>query len=136
MQSQSVTHKLWKAVAITGTCLLAVGIGAGYLDDLTNYKFEFIGDHYDDVIGPMGFIGLLLAFVGCIGWATHLGRRNRRRMALTVFILPWAVLLLGYPISGINVHGYSALVMLLIFPATLLSIVLGIMAVRKPKDNA
>jgi hypothetical protein len=136
MHSQPVAHRLWKAIAIAGTCLLAVGIGAGYLDDLTHYEFEFISNHYDDIIGPIGFIGLLLAFVGCIGWATYLGRQNRRRMALTVFIAPWAILLLGYPISGINIHGYSALVMLLIFPATLLGIVLGIMAVRKPREDA
>jgi hypothetical protein len=136
MNSQSVRYKLWKAIAVIGACLLAVGIEVGYFDDLTHYKFEFISNYYSDVFAPMGLIGLALAFIGCIGWATHLGRRNRRQMALTVFIAPWAALLLGYPISGINVHGYSALVILLIFPATLLSIVLGIMAVRKPKEEA
>jgi hypothetical protein len=32
-------------------------------------------------------------------------------------------------------HGYSAIVMLLILPATVLSIVLGIMAVRKAEAS-
>jgi hypothetical protein len=52
-------------------------------------------------------------------------------MAWTVFLAPWAILLLGYPIEGVNIHGYSAFAIMLIFPATLLSVVLGIMAVRK-----
>jgi hypothetical protein len=131
MHQLSSTRRIWRSIALTGACLLAVGIGAGYFDDLTHSRFEYISEHYDDDFGPAGFIGLLLALVACIGWARHLERRNVRRMAWTVFLAPWAILLLGYPIEGVNIHGYSAFAIMLIFPATLLSVVLGIMAVRK-----
>jgi hypothetical protein len=85
--------------------------------------------------GPMVPLGLLFAFVGCIGWATYISRQSVRQMAWTASLAPWFVLLLGYPLEGFNVHGYSAILMLLILPATLLSIVLGIMAVRKAEAS-
>ncbi len=110
---------------------MGIGVGAGYADDLTHLGLDFISHYYEYVFGPMVLVGLFFAFIGCVGWAAHISRRSVKHMAWTVFLAPWVVLLLGYPIEGFNPHGYSAIVMLLILPATLLSIVLGIMAVRK-----
>jgi hypothetical protein len=45
-------------------------------------------------------------------------------MAGLVFAFPWIAVLLGYPIDGINVHGAAPLVLMLIAPASILSIVL------------
>jgi hypothetical protein len=131
MSPPSTAGRIWRAVAFIGASLLAVGIGAGYFDAVSRFQHEFISDSYEDVFGPMALAGLLIAIVGCIGWARHRERKNVRRMAWTVFLAPWAILLLGYPIEGVNIHGYSAFAIMLIFHATLLSFVLGIMAVRK-----
>jgi hypothetical protein len=49
-------------------------------------------------------------------------------MAGLVFSSPWVGLLLGHPIAGDNIHGPGALVMVLIIPASVLALVLLIMA--------
>jgi hypothetical protein len=43
-----------------------------------------------------------------------------------VFASPWIVGILGYPIDGFNIHGPSALLLLLIVPASILALVLAI----------
>jgi hypothetical protein len=113
-----------------GASLIAVGVGAGYLDDASHFQFEFISD-YSNVFGLGGLIGTLLSFIGCIGWARYLSRGHLVLMAVVVFAMPWAILLLGDPIAGTNVHGAAAPVMLLIIPATILTVVLLIMAALK-----
>ncbi len=49
-------------------------------------------------------------------------------MAALVFIAPSAALLLGSPIGGTNIHGPSAISMMLTIPATVLAVILLIMA--------
>lgn len=117
-----------------GACWTIVGVGAGYFDVVTRFNFEFIS-HYFGIFLLMVLIGVLLAFVGCIGWASYLGKEYRILMAVVVFILPWGVLLLGRPIGGTNIHGPAVLAMLLIIPATILAVVLLIMAALKPREG-
>lgn len=105
-----------------------------YFDDVTRSAFEFIS-HYFDIFGLMVLIGVLLAFIGCIGWAKYLRKQRRALIAVVVFGLPWAALLFGYPIAGTNIHGPGAPVMLLIIPATILAVVLLIVAALKPGEE-
>jgi len=49
-------------------------------------------------------------------------------MAVAVFIAPFVGLLLGSPIGGMNIHGPSAITMMLTLPATVLAVILLIMA--------
>jgi hypothetical protein len=49
-------------------------------------------------------------------------------MAALVFIAPLAALLVGSPIGGTNIHGPSAITMMLTIPATILAVILLIMA--------
>jgi hypothetical protein len=115
-----------------GASLIAVGIGAFYVDDVTRFHFEFISD-YSSVFGLLVTVGLFLSFIGCIGWATQLRKRNLVQLVFLVLLVPWLTLLIGYPIAGINVHGSAALVMMLIVPATILAFILSIMAAMKPR---
>ena len=64
---------------------------------------------------------------GLIGWARHLDRPARVQAAGAVFAFPWVAVLLGYPIDGINVHGAAPIVLMLVLPATILSVVLLLM---------
>jgi hypothetical protein len=130
MLSRSTSLATWKAVAILGMGLIAMGILAGYLDVATHFRFEFISDDFDSFILAMA-IGVILSFIGLIGWAAQPGTQRRGLMAGLVFIAPWIVLLLGWPIGGNNIHGPAALVMLLILPASILAFVLAIMAAAK-----
>jgi hypothetical protein len=116
---------------LVGASLIAVGIGAFYLDEATRSHFEFISD-YSDLFGLLELVGLFLSFIGCIGWATQLRKRNLIQLVFLVLLAPWLALLIGYPIAGINFHGAAALVMMLIVPATVLAVTLAIMAAMKP----
>jgi hypothetical protein len=118
-------------MAFAGASLIAIGLGAGYLDEATRFNFEFISDHYE-VFGLSALVGLLLSFIGCIGWARQLRKRNLVQLVFLVLLAPWLALLIGYPIAGINFHGAAAPVMMLIVPATILAITLAIMAAMKP----
>lgn len=97
----------WRNTVAAGVCLILIGIGAGYLDVATQFRFDFIS-RYFDVFSFAALAGVLLAFVGCIGWSRHLKKRQKILLAVAAFIFPWMVLLVGYPIGGINMHGAAA----------------------------
>jgi hypothetical protein len=113
-------------MAFSGASLVALGVVAGYVDIASKFDLAFIDDYYD-FFALIALIGLVLVFVGCIGWARFCDKQHRALMALSVFTAPWAALLLGYPIAGTNIHGPAAPVMMLIVPATILAVVLLIM---------
>lgn len=106
---------------------MAVGIGAGYLDSSPHFDFEIISDNFD-VLGVGYGIGALVSFICLTGWSRHLERRLQLRMAAMVFAAPWLTLLVCYPIDGVNYHGGAALVLVLIVPASILSVILLIMS--------
>jgi hypothetical protein len=120
--------RIWKAGSLIGVFLLALGITAGYFDIATRFAFPFISDHFE--IFLLGIIiGLLCAFICLIGWATHLRRSARGRLAVVVFVAPWLAGAAGYPIAGTNIHGPAALLMYIVGPTSvLLAFVLLIMA--------
>ncbi len=99
------------------------GAAAEYVDVATHFKFEFISDDYE-FFGLALLLGVFLSFAGLIGWARHLDRPARVKAAGAVFAFPWVAVLLGYPINGINVHGAAPIVLMLVLPATILSVVL------------
>jgi hypothetical protein len=118
---------VWKATAIVGICLIIVGIAAGYVDVATHFRLEFLSDHFNIFLIAV-LVGVLASSVGLIGWARLLKRCARARMVGLVFVSPWITVLLGYPIAGNNIHGPSALVLLLIIPGSILAVILLMMA--------
>ena len=119
---------VWKVGAITGICLTIIGLGAGYVDESTHFRFAFISDHFDVFLMAL-LIGIVLSFIFMIGWARQFKGGARARLAGIVFVSPWIAGLLSYPIEGLNVHGPSALLYFLVMPAaSLLALVLLIMA--------
>jgi uncharacterized protein with PQ loop repeat len=73
-------------------------------------------------------LGVPLAFIGLIGWAKQLGKKERVQMAASVFFAPWLLLFPGYLIDGMNVHGSAGPVILLMFIAAILAVVLLVMS--------
>jgi hypothetical protein len=69
-----------------------------------------------------------LDFIGLIGWAMHLGNKERVQMATAVFFAPWLLLFPGYLIDGMNFHGSAAPIISLMFIAAILAVVLLIMS--------
>jgi hypothetical protein len=124
---QSVPRSLWKICSILGVGLIATGITAGYVDIATNFGFDFISRHFGMFILAI-LVGVVLAFVGLIGWAKQQKSGARVRLAGLVFAAPWIAGMIGYPIAGDNIHGPAALLLLVMVPAAILAVVLLIMA--------
>lgn len=113
---------------MVGVGLAAIGLGAGYFDVATHFRFAFLSDHFGVFLIAL-LLGILSSFVCLIGWARRLRKATRVRTAGIVFISPWIAGLLGYPIDGFNVHGPSALLLFPIVPAaSILALVLRVMA--------
>jgi hypothetical protein len=127
IKAQPVALLLWKVGSIFGVSLIAIGVAAGYVDVATHFRFQFLSDDSGTFILAI-LVGLLLVFVGLIGWAKHLKPGTRARRAGIVFAAPWIALLVGYPIAGNNIHGPGAILLVMIIPATILAVVLLIMA--------
>lgn len=118
---------MWRSVTLLGACLILMGLTAFYLDVAVDFKSEVIQHHYDG-FGSCILLGVLAAFVGCIAWARSSSRKHKTIMAASVFVAPLLALLIGSPVDGINVHGPSAITIMLMLPASVLAVVLVIMA--------
>jgi peptidoglycan/LPS O-acetylase OafA/YrhL len=134
MNSQPAAYRFWKAMTLIGTFLIAVGGVASYFDVASHFTFDFITKYYE-VFAWIALIGVLMAFIGCIGWAKHLGKERRALTAVTVFCIPWTILLIGYPLVGTNIHGPAVFAMMQIIPTIILSVVLLFMAGLKPTEK-
>lgn len=104
---------------------MAIGLAAGYVDEATNFRYSFLSNHFGVFLLAL-FLGILLSFISIVGWARLL--KSRARAAGFVFVAPWIIGLLSYPVEGFNVHGPSALLYFLVVPAaSILALVLLIM---------
>jgi hypothetical protein len=111
-----------------GTALTAIGLGAGYFDEATHFRFAFLSDHFSIFLVAL-LLGVLSSFVFIVGVARRFSKRTQARAARIVFISPWIAGLLTYPVEGLNVHGPSALLWFLVMPAaSILAFVLKVMA--------
>jgi hypothetical protein len=135
MTSRPPSLAVCKAISALGIVLIAFGISAGYIDVATHFRFEFTSDDFEVFILAL-LVGIVLSFVGLIGWAAQPGVRGRGLTVGLVLIAPWIAVLVGSPVGGTNIHGPAALVMLLILPSTVLASVLTMMAGVKRNAEA
>jgi hypothetical protein len=126
--SLKFSDHVWKFGAVFGIALTAIGLGAGYFDEATHFKFSFLSDHFEIFLGAL-LLGVLSSFVFTVGWARRFSKGSQARAAGIVFISPWIAGLLTYPVEGFNIHGPSALLWFLVMPAaSILAFVLKVMA--------
>ena len=119
--------QLFRVCAIVGTALLTVCIVVTYLDA----KVDFIHDRYTAVV-LVAILGVLLSFIGSIGWAAQVKRKTRILMAAVVFLYPVAAICVGIPIVGRSEPGILVhIVGALFLPAFVLSMALMVMAATK-----
>jgi|GEM_PF-3823395 len=117
----------WRLVTLLGTIITTFGVAAFYVDFAAHFKFDIIEQNYT-VFGVCILLGTVIVFVGCIGWAKLCNSKYRVIMAAAVFAAPFFVLLIGSPVDGINIHGPSAITMMLVLPFSALALILLIMA--------
>jgi hypothetical protein len=115
----------WRITALCGIFLITIGTAYFFFDEATT---DWFGSSLLDIFGMGAVLGVPLAFIGLIGWAKQLGKKERVHMAAWVFFAPWLLLFLGYLIDGMNVHGSAGPVILLMFIASILAVVLLIMS--------
>jgi multisubunit Na+/H+ antiporter MnhG subunit len=127
MDRQHLATHPWRVITLAGAVLVLLGTVAFYIDVAARFRFDFIEHHYDE-FGMSILIGVVCCFAGCIGWARLCNRQHRAMMAAAVFVAPIVGLLLGSPIGGMNIHGPSAITTMLTLPATVLAVILLIMA--------
>ncbi len=117
--------------------LIAVGLAAFYLDVAVDFRFEFIEQHYE-AFGVCILLGVVATYIGCIAWARTCDRRGRAVMAVTVLSTPLVALLIGSCVDGLNMHGPSGITAMLIPAASVLALILFIMAAveNKPRSGS
>ncbi len=85
--SLKLADHIWKFGAAMGIALTAIGLGAGYFDEATHFRFAFLSNHFHIFLSAL-MLGILLSFVFIIGWARRFKKRARARAARIVFISP------------------------------------------------
>lgn len=127
MPSSKSPVSIWTVGVVAGLILLVVGVGAFYIYEVNHFPSDFFDRNITNFLLAILF-GTVLTFAAVIGWAKQFGRRTRSRTAGIVFVAPWIGVFLGYQIDGMNVHGASGFIMLLLPVAMILSFVLAVMA--------
>jgi hypothetical protein len=124
----------WKPVTLSSAAVLTICLAFGYIDVGTHFRFDLPDYSYGSIF-VAGAAAALCFCISVIAWAKHVGRQGRVSLALAVLLWPWAVLLIGYPFGGTNIHGPAAPVMVMIWPTSILSLVLFIMAGVAERDT-
>ena len=118
----------WAIGIVVGVVLAVIGVGAGYVDAATQFRFDFLSNDFGWFILAL-LVGVVLSFVAVIGWATQIPASTRRRAAGIVFVAPWVAALAANSVEGFNVHGPSVFLFFVVMPVSwLLALVLLIMA--------
>lgn len=129
MGSTGRNFSFWTVGILVGVFLTVIGVGAGYVDVATHFRFDFLTTYFGWFIAAL-LVGIVLSFVAIIGWAKQFPDGTRRRKAAgIVFAAPWVVALAASSVEGFNVHGPSVFLFFLVMPVSwLLALVLVIMA--------
>jgi hypothetical protein len=125
---ESRAKAAWKMLAVSGMCLVVIGLGA-FGADFIAIGIPFI-DRHSDVFLLAIAVGMLLLLVSLIGWAAVLGKTGRSRIAFFTLTVPIAVVLIGYAIGGTNVHGPFFLFLLPMVPLIVVGLIVAMMAVN------
>ena len=112
---------------------MSLCVAFGYLDIATHFSID-LTDYYGEIF-VIGTLAALCCCIAVIGWARHLHRQGGVLLAIAVLPWPWAILLIGSPFAGTNYHSPAAPVLVSIWPASILAVVLFVMA-RVAKENA
>lgn len=118
---------MWKAIALNGMALSAIGLVAFSIDSIAVGQFDLIERHYA-VFGLGILIGSGCMLIGLIGWATRLDKTGRVRLATLAVLLPLVIMLISGFSTGGNVHGVFPLFVSAMAPVMVSGVIVAIMA--------
>ena len=120
--SNTLNTRIWKTTTLCGLGLIALGFGGLCLSTI------FIEVNYSALFLAIG-IGLLCLFVGLIGWATKLEKRQRRKIGSFRLFLPIAICVCA-GLTNPNVHGVFPLFVLASIPICFVGIIVLLMSIK------
>ncbi|HTU35784.1 MAG TPA: hypothetical protein VMF66_18425 [Candidatus Acidoferrum sp.] len=111
-----------KLVTATGLSCVFVGVAWGFVDEATNFRFDFFTRHAGAFLLTL-VIGIALSVVGTLSWAAHWDRRKRLEVAGSVVVIGFVGMVFPE-----NVHDAGMLLVITIVCGWILSAVLVVMA--------
>lgn len=130
-----VLNPLPKLVTAVGIVCIAISLSWGFLDG-SDFAFRLLSDSVNRFITVnVGLFlitllaGIVLSAGGTIAWTRHFDKRKRLKVAGYIFLVG----LLAMLITPGNVHGPGMLVVMTAVCGWILSIVLAVIAVARPR---
>jgi hypothetical protein len=108
-------------------------VALAVVDLSSHFRFS-VGDYIEDTLVLIP-VGLLLCFIGSIGWAIRVTKSQAASVGSGAFAYACGVILIGYVVDGMNIHGSGGLAMLLSLPMFLLALILWALAMFKRRTN-
>lgn len=115
------SYRAWSRIAIAGLVLTVAPLIYFFLDGV--FSLDWGGLDYVPYAIPLGIV---LMFVGCIGWARYLSRGWRLCIAVALVALPLLILAVDS-----NMHGGGAAAGLIGIPAVILAVIVLVIPHRK-----
>ncbi|HWB33669.1 MAG TPA: hypothetical protein VG714_10885 [Acidobacteriaceae bacterium] len=122
----------WRAVALIGATLAVFPMVFYEIDIASHFRFEWIDDYFGEISALIP-LGVILCFIGAIMWAKRVNRSRASSLGFGAFVYAWGVILIGYLVDGMNVHGSAGIAMFVFLPMVLLALILWTMAALKPR---
>ena len=116
-----VSYRVWRGMAVAGFVLTVAPLIYGFLDavfGLYRSDLEYVLDAIP--------LGIVLMYVGCIGWARYLSGGWRFSIAIPLVALPLLILAVDS-----NMHGGGAAAFLIGVPALILAGIVLLIPRRK-----
>ena len=119
-----------KVVTIFGLVCVVVGIGWGFVDVATDFRFDFF-TRYSSLFLISLVLGVCLSSAGIIAWSLRFSRRKQLGLAGLVI----AVGCVGVAVAPNNVHGPGMLLGLTSVCAAMLGLSLAVIAAIRRKSE-
>jgi hypothetical protein len=119
-----VRNWLPKLITTFGVACVVVGVSWGLVDVWTDFRFQFLSDHYELFLATLA-VGIVLSMGGAIAWTRHFDRAKKFRVAGGIFVIG----AVAFMVVPNNVHGPGMLLGFASILTLTLSLVIGVMAV-------
>jgi|SRR6266700_6031871 len=117
----------WKSATLAGGAVLLIGLGSMYADYAFRGGIDAIDEHFSVVLWA-SMAGMLLCAISLVGWAKQLQSRGRAKVGAFTSLLSVVICVTGATIGGTNVHGPLFFLCLLIFPVSLVGLLVWLSA--------
>jgi hypothetical protein len=98
-----------------------------YADYAFRGGIDAIDEHFSVVVWA-SIVGMLLCAISLVGWAKQLQCRGRAKVGAFTLLISVVICVIGATIGGTNVHGPLFFLCFLVFPVSLVGLVVWLSA--------